>query len=241
MIAPESGVAVYQQCLSASSNPTFDANNEACRRIIRNPETGGATAVNATYLNTGTAELSGVDVSLDWRASVADMGLSSVPGNVGINVLFSKLLTLETQSSPSAPVIDWVGSLGPSPGTSLNAGSFSYRVFTTVNYSVGPFTSALRWRHLPSAVSEAQAQTTTQLTLLGAEESYDVIDFSAAFSLNSTVQLRAGIDNVFDTDPVITGTRTALDPQPTSGQGVTLPGYYNTLGRQFYVGARAKF
>jgi outer membrane receptor protein involved in Fe transport len=99
----------------------------------------------------------------------------------------------------------------------------------------------LRWRHLPSAVSEAQAQSKTQLSLLGAESSYDVFDFSAAYNLNAVLQLRAGIDNVLDKDPVITGARSAADPQPTTGQGVTNPGFYNTLGRQFYIGAKAKF
>ncbi len=241
MIAPESGLAVYQACLSPASNPTFDVNNQACKRILRNPETGNMTAVYATYLNTGKSELSGVDLSIDWKVAVADMGLSSVPGNFGVNVMFSKLLKMETQESAAAPVIDWVGSLGPSPGTSLNAGAFSYRMFTTLNYGNGAFTSALRWRHLPSAVSEAQAQSAIQLSLLGAESSYDVFDFSAAYSLNSVLQLRAGIDNLLDKAPIITGARSAADPQPTTGQGVTNPGFYNTLGRQFYVGAKAKF
>ena len=241
MIAPESGQAVYQACLSPSSNPTFDANNEACKRILRNPETGGMTAAYATYLNTGKSELSGLDVALDWKGLAADMGLSSVPGKFGVNVLVSKLLKLETQASAAAPVIDWVGSLGPSPGTSLNAGSFSYRVFTTFNYGNEGFTSSLRWRHLPSAVSEAQAQSTTPLSLLGAQSSYDIFDLSVGYNLTKSIQLRGGIDNLLDTPPIITGARSAADPQPTTGQGVTNPGFYDTLGRQFYVGVKAKF
>jgi hypothetical protein len=40
---------------------------------------------------------------------------------------------------------------------------------------------------------------------------------------------------------VITGRRTAQDPQPTSGAGVTEVGFYNVLGRQFYAGLKAKF
>ena len=241
MIAPESGQAVYQSCLSPASNPTFDVNNEACKRILRNPDTGGMTAAYATYLNTGNSELSGVDVALDWKVFVEDLGLKSIPGKFGINVLVSKLIKLETQESAKAPVIDWVGSLGPSPGTSLNAGAFSYRMFTTFNYGNEWFTSALRWRHLPSAVSEAQAQSTTQLSVLGAQTSYDVLDLSFAYNLNKTLQLRAGIDNLLDTPPIITGARSAADPQPTTGQGVTNPGFYDTLGRQLYVGVKAKF
>ena len=53
--------------------------------------------------------------------------------------------------------------------------------------------------------------------------------------------LRMGMDNVFDKEPVITGARTALDPNPTSGQGTTEAGFYDILGRQFYVGVTAQF
>jgi len=40
---------------------------------------------------------------------------------------------------------------------------------------------------------------------------------------------------------VITGARTAQDPQPTSGAGVTEPGFYDVLGRQLYLGVKVKF
>ncbi len=79
------------------------------------------------------------------------------------------------------------------------------------------------------------------ITQMGAQSSYDVFDFSASYSFNQSFQLRVGIDNVFDTPPVITGARNSHDPQPTDGAGVTEPGFYDVLGRQFYVGLKAKF
>jgi outer membrane receptor protein involved in Fe transport len=194
-----------------------------------------------SYINAGASKLSGVDVTFDWKAAVEDMGLESVGGNFGVNVVVSTLLQLETQATPTAPVIDWVGSLGPSAGTSLNRGAFRYRLFTTLNYGVGPFTANLRWRHLPTARSELQATSTVPVTVMGAESNYDVFDFSGAWTLNDTLQLRLGIDNLFNTPPVITGRRTADDPQPTSGAGVTEVGFYDVLGRQFYAGFKAKF
>jgi outer membrane receptor protein involved in Fe transport len=241
MIAPEPGNAVYQACLSPGSNPTFDVSNEACQRIIRNPSTGTMTATNVSYINSGTSKLSGVDVTLDWKADVADMGLKSIRGNFGLNVVVSTLLQLETQATPTSPVIDWVGSLGPSAGTSLNRGAYRYRLFTTFNYGAGPFIANLRWRHLPTAKSELQATSTVPVTVMGAESNYDVFDFSGAWNMNDTVQLRVGIDNLFNTPPVITGRRAAGDPQPTSGAGVTEVGFYDVLGRQIYAGFKAKF
>jgi iron complex outermembrane receptor protein len=169
------------------------------------------------------------------------MGLPSVGGNFGVNVVVSTLLQLETQATAASPVIDWVGSLGPSAGTSLNRGAYRYRLFTTLNYGVGPFVANLRWRHLPTARSELQATSTVPVTVMGAEKNYDVFDFSGAWNVNDTLQLRFGIDNLFNTPPVITGRRTADDPQPTSGAGVTEVGFYDVLGRQIYAGFKAKF
>jgi outer membrane receptor protein involved in Fe transport len=241
MIAPEPGEAVYRACLSPESNPTFDVANEACQRIIRNPSTGGATAANVSYINAGASKLSGLDVTFDWKAEVAEMGLPSVGGNFGVNMVVSTLLQLETQATAASPVIDWVGSLGPSAGTSLNRGAYRYRLFTTLNYGKGPVVANLRWRHLPTARSELQATSTVPVTVMGAEKNYDVFDFSGAWTLNDTMQIRFGIDNLFNTPPVITGRRTAADPQPTSGAGVTEVGFYDVLGRQIYAGFKAKF
>ncbi len=54
-------------------------------------------------------------------------------------------------------MIDWKGSLGPSATTSLNNGAYKYRTFTTVSYGRGDWNLALRWRHLPTAIDAAQA------------------------------------------------------------------------------------
>jgi iron complex outermembrane receptor protein len=245
MIAVEPGAAVYQACLSPAANPTFDPNNAACRRIIRNPATGGATASNVSYINAGGALLSGVDLAANWQADLSDMGFDNMPGTFSVNFLVSTLLDLTTQATPTAPVIDWKGSLGPDAGTSLNNGAFDYRTFTTLAYSLNDWSMSLRWRHLPKAKSALQAvldSTTGGVsTQLGAEDSYDVFDASATWDIREQTTLRMGIDNLFDTDPVITGARTALDPNPTTGQGTTEAGFYSILGRQVFVGIEARF
>ena len=241
MIAPEPGNAVYQDCMSPNTNPNFDINNEACQRILRNPSTGGMTATNVSYINAGTAKLSGVDTTFDWKAQLSDMGLKRIPGTFGVNLVVSTLLQLETQSTKDAPLIDWVGSLGPADGTSLNRGAFRYRTFTTFNWANGDFSANMRWRHLPTAKSELQATTNLPVTVMGAERHYNIWDFSGSWNVNDILQLRCGIDNVFNVPPVITGRKSAGDPQPTDGAGVTEVGFYDVLGRQFYLGFKAKF
>jgi iron complex outermembrane recepter protein len=245
MIAVEPGSAVYQSCLSPASNPTFSVANEACARIIRNPSTGGATASNVSYINAGGALISGVDLSANWQADLADIGFERLPGTFSVNFLVSSLLDLTTQATPTAPVIDWKGSLGPDPGTSLNNGAYDYRTFTTLNYVFNDWGVSLRWRHLPTAKSALQAalDSTTggTATVRGADDSYDVFDLSATLDFGERTSVRMGVDNLFDKDPVITGARTALDPNPTTGQGTTEAGFYSILGRQIYVGVQAQF
>jgi outer membrane receptor protein involved in Fe transport len=233
MIASDSATLVYQQCLSVETNPTGNPNNPACLRINRNPASGGASSVDVTYVNAAFAKTSGVDVSLDWRRDL-------LGGNFGVNFLVSSLLELKTQSRAGQSVVDWKGSLGPDSGTSLTNGAYDYRTFTTVNYGRADWNLSLRWRHLPSALDATQAVQPLS-TQTGAEESYDVFDLSGTWAANDTVTIRFGLENLFDTPPVWTGGRTALDPSPSTGSGTTEAGFYDILGRQFYVGVHAAF
>ena len=51
-----------------------------------------------------------------------------------------------------------------------------------------------------------------------------------------TEQLRGGIDNLLNTDPAVVGA-TPTDSNSSS----TLAGYYDTLGRRYYIGLRMDF
>jgi outer membrane receptor protein involved in Fe transport len=233
MISVEPAEVVYQACLSASSNPAADPNHPACLRVNRNPGNGLAAPTTVSYINAAFSRVAGVDLAVDWRADLAG-------GNFGLNFIVSSLQELKTQATAAAPVIDWKGSLGPDPGTSLNNGAYDYRTFTTVNYGRNDWNVALRWRHLPTAIDATQAVTPLS-TQRGAEEDYNVFDLSGSFVLSDRTTLRFGIDNLFDEPPVWTGRRTAQDTNPSTGSGTTEAGFYDILGRSFYVGVRTTF
>ena len=249
MISVEGALTVYEKCLSAASNPAYDPTNPSCVKIHRNPVNGTATTTTVSYVNAAFAEVSGVDVTADWRTSLAG-------GQFGVNFMISTLLKEETQDTVNAPVIDWKGSLGPSATTSLNNGAYDYRTFTTVNYGRKGWNVSLRWRHLPSAIDASQAVINsnieaglappgTQSSSLGAEKSYDVFDLSGSWGLGSRTTLRYGVDNLFDTPPVCTGgrsgTTTPPDPHPSPCGGETEAGFYDILGRSLYVGVKVTF
>jgi len=245
MISVEGALTVYEKCLSNEANPTYDPTNPACVKIHRNPVNGTATTTTVSYVNAAFAEVSGVDVTADWRASLWG-------GQFGVNFMVSSLLTEKTQDTVNAPVVEWKGSLGPSASTSLNNGAYDYRTFTTVSYGRGEWNLSLRWRHLPSAIDATQAAINASInaglqkpgtlsTSLGAESSYDIFDLSGGFNVGKRTQLRYGIDNLFDTPPVCTGGRTALDPHPAPCGGETEAGFYDILGRSVYVGVKVGF
>lgn len=243
MIAVEGGISVYLECLGASTNPSADPNHPACARITRNPTSGGMQAVDVTYNNTGFTEINGIDLGFNWNGDMATLGFDNLPGTLSITTMFNVTTKFDTQASPVSPVYDWKGSLGPGPETSLNQGTFDWRFFGNFGYSLDNWNFSLRWRHLPEAIAaQAVIAGANGSPFKGAEESYDIFDFSASWAYNDTYLFRAGIDNLFDTDAVITGRQDNFGGnRPTSGAGTTLPGFYDPLGRRLYVGMTANF
>jgi iron complex outermembrane recepter protein len=235
MISVEPALAVYEQCLSVASNPTSDPSHPACLRINRNPASGFAAPTTVSYINAAFAKVSGVDLTADWRTDLAG-------GAFGVSFMVTSLLEEKTQATAASNVYDWKGSLGPDPGTSLNNGAYDYRTFTTVNYGRDQWNLALRWRHLPEAIDGNQVVAGATATLRGAEEDYDIFDLSGTWAFGGDrTNLRFGVDNVTDREPVWTGRRTEQDLSPSTGSGTTEAGFYDILGRTFYVGVSTSF
>jgi iron complex outermembrane recepter protein len=94
-------------------------------------------------------------------------------------------------------------------------------------------------------------------------DAYDIFDLSASWAISDTVSLRAGVDNLLDKQPVLTAVSNGF-PQgtnlnglctgkvagctaptsytlPNAGLGITNPGYYDVMGRTYFLGVRAMF
>ncbi|HXZ68973.1 MAG TPA: TonB-dependent receptor, partial [Alphaproteobacteria bacterium] len=135
-----------------------------------------------------------------------------------------------------------------------NPGAYDYRALTTLSYAVGPATVSLTWTHLPSVIQASKAiavsnnvpnSDTTVRT-----SSYELFNLAGNWSITDNLTIRAGIDNLFNKTPPITGANTGITPPsffPTDGQGLTNATgtssafYYDVLGRRFYMGAKLKF
>jgi outer membrane receptor protein involved in Fe transport len=270
------------------------ADTPACFNVSRNQASGVNDTLRLAYDNLATISTSGIDVQMNWRADLADLGASKIPGNVGLNVTATFLNYYKTKASPLDVDVetDWKGTLGPNlSGT--NPGSYDYRINTSLSYRVNPFSFSLRWRFLPGvwgaaiatqkaiiannervvATGEGRMLTYTPSTAVKVA-SYSIFDLSFNWTMNDTLSLRAGIDNLLDRQPALTGrnlgrpynpalsaaendaalasvcsaealTKGCQNPTNYSlsnpGWGSTSAGFYDTLGRRYYIGLKANF
>jgi hypothetical protein len=258
------------------------ANSVACQSLPRSPSTGDSLTTLVSYDNQATVKTSGVDFTVNWYAKLADMGLDSLPGGLNLGMQGTWLDYYKTKQSPATfdPVTDWKGTLGPNL-QGFNAGAYSYRVFTNLSYMLPTVSFNLRWRHLPSVAVAAKATedaikannaaaaagaalpilSYTPITNLPVP-SYDAFDFSVNWNFAENFTVRAGVDNLLDKQPAITGATTGypvgttlsgvcngapgcVNPGAyslgTTGQGTTNGGYYDVLGRRYFLGFKAKF
>lgn len=257
------------------------AATRGCQNVPRNQTSGNRASLLVEYDNQATIETSGIDLSLNWFTELGFM-----PGSFGFNTQATILDYYRTKQSPASfdVEIDWAGSLGPEMN-GTNPGAYDYRINTAFNYILDDVSVSLRWRYLPSVETAAQAQedaiieNNSSVAAGGAGimlnytpltnhsiDAYSVFDLSLNWDINETLSFRTGINNLFDTDPSITGASsgypqgvvdltTVCSPEaqalgclnPTapslasSGAGRTNTGYYDILGRRWFMGIKASF
>ena len=148
-IATVSAQSAYDLCFNRDglSNPTLsiDDPNGVCRNIGRDRVSGSALEVLSQYQNLGIIQTSGLDANLNWRSELADIGMQSLPGSLGVNVSFNKLFEYKAQDFPPAAPLENKGTLGSGARPAL----FDWRVVTTIRYVNGSWDAGLNWRHLP--------------------------------------------------------------------------------------------
>jgi|SRR6185503_12480719 len=135
MIAEEFGDILYENCLDEDTNPTYDPNHPACKRLVRNPSTGANATISTSFTNEQQVDLAGWDVQYNWGGDVG-------PGSMTVTARATIAQHVKARPSPTADWFDYVGSSGPSNIRSVNPYSYDYRTFTTVAYNVGKWNAS---------------------------------------------------------------------------------------------------
>jgi iron complex outermembrane recepter protein len=242
-IATVSAQISYDLCFNrdGTSNPTYSVNdpNGVCQNIVRDEVSGVAQFVNSQFQNLGILETSGVDVNLNWRADLRDFGLD-MPGSLSFNSAFSKLFEFKAQEFSTAIPLE-------NKGTLARGGMFDWRILSSMRYSLNDWNLALSWRHLPS-VRNAAFVTDPSTPIQGAG-SYDIFNLTGNWNITETFAISGGVDNLFDRQPERVGAGQVQNIAAINGGGSTVingsgstnAGFYDVLGRRYFVNFKFQF
>jgi iron complex outermembrane receptor protein len=230
--------SVYRQCFSKLLNPSYQI-NDACNRIARDQLSGETQQIGVAFSNLGRVETSGFDIQMDWGLRFEDAGLG-LPGMISVNSNFTYLLKFATTADQAVvPLTDFAGTSGGGE-VGTNAGSYRWKLFSRLSYDVGDFGIGVQWRHLPELAH--LTTVTTSNSTIAATKAYDLFNLSGNYAVNDMIQMRFGVDNLFDRAPPIS----SVDNSVVAGDGRLAggsidSGNYDVLGRRFFVGVSLNF
>ena len=222
---------ILQNCLQ-SGDPTY------CQLIVR--DSGGSIIgssaatggyVKQTGVNVGAASVKGIDVQANYKWPVARLG------SLALTLNGAALLAVTGTPLPGAPTYDCVGLYGSTCGTIYPRWRHNLRLAWETPWDV---TLSAYWRYLgtvslDSNSSDPSLSNGKYRQLDASLPSISYLDLSGSWDVTKGLQLRAGINNLFDKDPPII----TQDIVP-SGSPNTYP-IYDTLGRQLFIAFTATF
>jgi len=210
-----------QGCFNATGeNPTYDPTNSYCQLFQRDTLSGNVTNTFENNANLGKVKTSGVDLQVDWRLSLGDIGAPAW-GMIDVNTVVSWLENYEDQVVPGGVYTQREGTIASVFGRTFP----EWKSLTSVNWTNGAFGAGIRWRRV-GEMDIFQAADGSGVP------SKDYFDANASWSVTDTVSLRAGVNNFTDEQPAL------FSPGVQAG---TDPSTYDVLGRRYYVGLTAKF
>lgn len=181
--------------------------------------------------NLAVRKTKGLDVGANYRLKIADMGSL----DFALNGTFLKEFIQE--DFPGNGEYDCAGYHGTTCGTPLPKWRHKARVSWASPWNAN---LNLTWRH----INAVELETSSTNKHLNAESesadqrlsARDYLDASASYRINKIFTFSAGINNLFDRDPPVSGVVASV-----LGNGNTYPQVYDALGRKIFMNLTAKF
>ncbi len=216
-------------------------NAQACTLIVRDGPTGALWLntgnVIDTNVNIGGISTSGIDFNGNYGIDLEDWGMPAF-GSLNFSFVGTLLESLETDTGLgfANSVYDCQGFYANQCGVPNPEWRHRARVtwISPLNFNV-----SATWRYYGEA----------EIAVLGADGSLNnsaprldkvlddrnYVDLAGTWQMTDTVTLRAGVNNVFDSDPPLSNS------VGTSGNNNTFPQLYDSLGRFVFLGVTANF
>ena len=199
--------------------------------------------VEDTTFNTGKLVTTGVDVNLGYRTDLDSLGMEGM-GTLSANFVGTWLDTLKFATLPGDPLTDCAGKYGTvcSATAGLTSPNPEWRHKARLTWATPleygdwfkDFSVSVQWRHFSSVDLDDPTGPASDLKLA----SRDYFDLTASWTVRDNLNFRAGVNNVFDMDPPLTGSSNC----PTGPcNGNTWPQVYDAFGRYLFVGLTADF
>ena len=219
---------------------TADAANPApsCALIHRDPAgslwlTSGGFVVD-TPVNVGGVKTDGIDVSASYQHRLFGLG------NLALSFLGTWTHKFDTDNGLT-PVYDCVGFYGSTCGNPTFEWRHKARATLQMPFGLGV---SVQWRHMSGSRFEGYSDN---ISLAGAHPelgahipAQDYFDLAATYTLFDRLNLRAGVNNIFDKNPPLFSSSHGACAVATCN-GNTYGGTYDTLGRFFFAGATLNF
>lgn len=226
---------IMRNCLD-TGDPTY------CSQLVRHPITGtlnGASVAGGGYIvqtnvNIGAGLLEGIDLQAAYRLAVGSWGSL----RLALNGAYQ--LTNETTPLPGGGSYDCAGLFGPTCQTVNPRWRHTARVSWALPSEV---TVNATWRFLGGVKLDNNDPNPLLLgSALGAPAVFrarmpavSYLDLTGSWEVSRHLQLRAGINNVFDRDPPLASF------ELVSGGAPNYYEFYDGLGRQVFAALTAKF
>ncbi len=204
-------------------NECLDGNATLCEQVRRGAPGDlwiGSNVASSGHIialndNLAIEKVSGFDVIVDYAFDVGSMG------SVNVSNVLSLIDEWQRQELAGAPTVACAGNWGFACGFPTPEVRNKLRVVWTTPWRVA---ATVMWRHT-GRVADLNENDID----LGAT-SY--VDLAAIWDVTGQVQVRAGINNLFDKAPPIAGN--GAGPS-IAGNGNTFPGLYDALGRYWFL------
>ena len=203
--------------------------------------------MGAQTSNTGGLSTKGVDGEANYQS---DFGLEGV-GSFSANFIGTFTDTLITQPFPGFGNYNCAGLFGVTCGSPDPKWRHKLRVTWDSPWDVAVSVS---WRHLSGVKLDLNTANPLLNGSCGSSgypcpdlidasiPSYDYFDIAANWEVTKGIELRAGINNLFDKDPPVVDANSYGIAGPAQfGNGNTYPGVYDAMGRSLFLGITAKY
>jgi outer membrane receptor protein involved in Fe transport len=235
-----SGAEIVNGCL-------LHGNDGLCGLIHRGPGVGQLFGTNGyaveTSTNFGELHNRGIDVDVNFRRSLADLGLADW-GSLTFKLTGSYMLE---QSVATVVSYNCAGLYGPICSSGGDPGpNFKWRHNARLTWATPwDVDLSLNWRYL--SATKLDFNNPQPALNGGSYDAYDAVipaysylDVSVAWRLWKNYTVRAGVNNILDKDPPISSDL-AIYNRNGGANGNIYTGTYDSLGRMIFASFTAKF